>query len=316
MTMKTLQKTLIICFFTVSLCAESQVPPPPPPPPPPASSLHVNRADSLLRAGSVVQATEEYRKMLAKDSYDLSNIYNYACALSLAGQPDKALSYLNLLAGINPSVSALTDPDLLAARESEGWEDFENRLIEALNERNGNLIKDTDYARALWRLLCLDQYGFYETGIAVRNLGPGSPVVTGLRRMQTLQNEKNLAELEMLLDTKGWPEQSQVGREASGAAFYVLQHSNAKAQEKYIKLFEDACRRNEGNWQQYALMFDRMRMNQNLPQKYGTHFILDNRATGEKKLYPLEDETRVNEWRKEIGLEPLKDYMTRTGIIK
>lgn len=315
MTMKTLQKTLIICFFTVSLCAESQVPPPPPPPPP-ASSLHVNRADSLLLAGSVVQATEEYRKMLAKDSYDLSNIYNYACALSLAGQPDKALSYLNLLAEINPSVSALTDPDLLAARESEGWEDFENRLIEALNERNGNLIKDTDYARALWRLLCLDQYGFYETGIAVRNLGPGSPVVSGLRRMQTLQNEKNLAELEMLLDTKGWPEQSQVGREASGAAFYVLQHSNAKAQEKYIKLFEDACRRNEGNWQQYALMFDRMRMNQNLPQKYGTHFILDNRATGEKKLYPLEDETRVNEWRKEIGLEPLKDYMTRTGIIK
>jgi hypothetical protein len=134
--------------------------------------------------------------------------------------------------------------------------------------------------------------------------------------MQSLQNEKNLVKLAILLEIKGWPEKSQVGREASEAPFYVIQHSNALAQEKYIRLFETACRKGEGNWQQYALMFDRMRMNQNLPQRYGTHYILDNRATGENVLYPLEDETRVDEWRKEIGLEPLKDYMTRTGIIK
>ncbi|HBE42600.1 MAG TPA: hypothetical protein DDW27_15630 [Bacteroidales bacterium] len=61
-------------------------------------------------------------------------------------------------------------------------------------------------------------------------------------------------------------------------------------------------------------MFDRMRMNQNLPQRYGTHPILDNKATGELKLYPLEDESRVDEWRKEKGLEPLNEYMARAGI--
>lgn len=313
--MKNVQETLSICLITISLCAESQVPPPPPPPPPPAAaSGHVSLADSLLRAGDIGPALDEYMKMYSLNKNDRSVIYNYACALSLAGQPDSAISYLEKAVEIKPSVSILTDPDLLAARESPGWEEFENGLISALNEKTGNSIKDTDYARSLWRLLCLDQAGFYEMGIAVRNLGPGSPVVTALRRMQVLQNEKNLAELEMLLDTKGWPEKSQVGSEASQAAFYVLQHSNAAAQNKYLKLFEEACSRNEGNWQQYALMFDRMRMNQNLPQKYGTHFILDNRATGEKKLYPLEDETRVNEWRKEIGLEPLNDYLAREDI--
>jgi hypothetical protein len=57
-----------------------------------------------------------------------------------------------------------------------------------------------------------------------------------------------------------------------------------------------------------------MRINQNLPQRYGTHAIMDNRATGEMKLYPLEDETRVDEWRKEKGLEPLNDYLTREGV--
>lgn len=314
--MKTLQKILIVCLLAVPMYAASQVSPPPPPPPPAPGPGHVSRADSLLSAGSVAPAIEEYRAMYNQNRNDNRTIYNYACALSLAGQTDSSLFYLKRLIVLEPSVSILTDPDFLAVRESKGWQDFEIDLIIALNEKNGNLIKDTAYASKLWRLLCLDQYGFYETGIAVRNLGPVSPVVTALRRMQSMQNEKNLEELEILLEIKGWPEKSQVGREASEAPFYVLQHSNAAAQEKYIRLFEAVCRKGEGNWQQYALMFDRMRMNQNLPQKYGTHFILDNRATGEKKLYPLEDETRVNEWRKEIGLEPLKDYMTRTAIIK
>ncbi len=314
--MKTLKRILFEILLAVPLYAASQVPPPPPPPPPAPGQGHVTRADSLLSAGSVALAAEEYRTMYNQNKNDNRTIYNYACALSLAGQTDSSLYYLNKLIVLEPSVSILTDPDFLNARESEGWKDFEIDLIIALNEKNGNLIKDTAYASKLWRLLCLDQYGFYETGIAVRNLGPGSPLVTALRRMQSLQNEKNLEELEILLKIKGWPEKSQVGREASAAPFYVIQHSNAKAQEKYIGLFGAACRKGEGNWQQYALMFDRMRMNQNLPQKYGTHFILDNRATGEKKLYPLEDETRVNEWRKEIGLEPLKDYMTQTGIVK
>ena len=119
----------------------------------------------------------------------------------------------------------------------------------------------------------MDQYCFYETGIAARKLGPGSPVVTALRRLQIMINEKNLKELESLLSQKGWPKRSEVGPEAAGAAFFVLQHSNAEAQQKYISMFEKCCRENEGSWQQYALMFDRMRMNQNKPQRYGTHSL-------------------------------------------
>jgi len=107
-----------------------------------------------------------------------------------------------------------------------------------------------------------------------------------------------------------------VGSLAASAAFFVLQHSNAGAQEKYIEMFGLACRNNEANCQHYALMFDRMRMNQNKPQRYGTHAYLDPSKGSTNELYPLEDETRVDEWRKEIGLEPLKEYLDRTGIKK
>jgi tetratricopeptide (TPR) repeat protein len=306
----------ILWASSVILLSQSANPAPPPPPPAPAVVAHASKADSLLMAGRIQSALTEYRKMYSQNRTNRNIIYNYACALSLAGQADSSLVYLYKAMKIDPSISILTDPDLLAVRESKGWEEFENELISAVNKKTGNSIKDVSYAKSLWKLLCQEESLFYEVGIAVKNLGPDSPVVTALRRLQSWQNAKSLAELEGLLDAKGWPAKSQVGSVAASAAFYVLQHSNAGAQEKYVGMFEAACRNNEGNWQQYALMFDRMRMNQNKPQRYGTHTYLDPGKGRTDELYPLEDETRVDEWRKEIGLEPLKDYLFRTGIKK
>jgi hypothetical protein len=48
--------------------------------------------------------------------------------------------------------------------------------------------------------------------------------------------------------------------------------------------------------------------NMKLPQKYGTPMNPDNRATGAFDLYPLEDKSKVNEWRMEVGLPPLKNF--------
>ena len=311
--MKSVKVLITLCLSLASLISEAQIPPPPPPPPP-ASAGIVSKADSLFLAGNIKSAVAEYRNLYSRNKSNREIIYNYACALSRSGQTDSSLRYLYKAVKIEPSFSVLTDPDLLAVREFGGWEDFENELISALNKNTGNSIKDIPYAKSLWKLLCLEESIFYEVGIAVRELGPDSPVVIALRRLQSWQNALNLAELEELIDSKGWPKQSQVGSLASSAVFFILQHSNAEAQEKYIGMFENACRNKEGNCQQYALMFDRMRMNQNKPQRFGTHAYLDPSKSSTNELYPLEDESKVDEWRKEIGLEPLMDYLNRTGF--
>ena len=311
--MKTTRTLLILFLFGLSALAESQLPLPPPPPPPPGSAK-ISKVDSLVNEGDIQGAITEYKKMYSLNPDDSRTAYNYACVLSRGNQADSAFRYLKLAVKSNPSAAPLTDPDLLTLREDKRWVDFENNLILMINKKNGNAIKDIEYAKSLWRLQCMDRYCFYEVGIAVRKLGPGSPVVTALRRLQTMINDNNLKELESLLSQKGWPRRSEVGPEAAGAAFFVLQHSNAEAQQKYISMFEKSCRENEGSWQHYALMFDRMRMNQNKPQRFGTHTYLDPRAGSPNELYPLEDDSKVEEWRKEIGLEPLRDYLARTGI--
>jgi hypothetical protein len=263
--------------------------------------------------GDIKGAIAEFAKMHIANPGNNRIKYNYACVLSRGNQADSAFKYLHLLLKSDPSFHPLTDPDLVNLREDKRWGNYEEALFDAMHEK-GYPIKDREYARALFRLLCMDQYCFYETVLAVRKLGQGSPVVSALRRLQATINEKNLKELEGLLVTRGWPVRSQVGTEAAGAAFFVLQHSGADAQQKYIQLFEKSCRENEADWQQYALMFDRMRMNQKLPQRYGTHIYMDNRYPGENVLYPLEDESKVDEWRKEAGLEPLNVFMKKENI--
>lgn len=307
--MKTLKLIAILTLLSQTLFSQA-----PPPPPPPLLAGEVSKADSLFNEGNIKEAVAEYKKMYNLNRGDGKNIYNYACALSRNGQIDSAFKYLNIYVNIEPGTGPLTDPDLLALREDKRWAGFEDKLIALINAKSENQIIDVDYAKALWRLLCMDQYCFYETAIAVKNLGPRSPVVLALRRLQNMQNQKNLEELELLLQEKGWPKRSQVGPAAAGAAFFVIQHSNGEAQQKYISMFEIRCRENEADCNQYALMFDRMRMNQNLPQRFGTHHYLDPAAGKTDELYPLEDETKVDEWRKEIGLEPLREYLTRANI--
>jgi len=57
-----------------------------------------------------------------------------------------------------------------------------------------------------------------------------------------------------------------------------------------------------------------MRMNQNKPQRFGAQTYFDPGAGNTNELFPLEDESKVDARRKEIGLEPLKDYLARTGF--
>lgn len=304
----------ILVLSLVSMTAGSQITsPPPPPPPPPSSATGITaKADSLFNEGNIKQAIAEYAAISKANPEDSKAAYDYACALSVGQQPDSAFRYLYLSIRVDPSSRVLTDPHLLNLRDNLKWKDFEDYTIDLISKKEP--IRDIGYAKKLWELLCLDQYSFYETSLAARKLGPDSPVVSALRKLQEIKNEKNLKELESLISEKGWPERSQVGEAASSAAFYILQHSNAKAQEAYLPMFEKCCRKNEGNWQQYALMFDRMRMNKNQPQRYGTHTYMDPAAGKPNQLYPLEDEKRVDEWRREIGLEPLKDYLKKAHI--
>lgn len=283
----------------------------------PVASTQGNKADSLMNDGNIPEAIVQYKRLYSLNPKDKSIAYNYACALSIDNsvikQFDSCFKYLNIAIELDTSVIALTDPDLIPAREDEKWDVFENRLISMLNIKYNNPYKDIEYAKALLKLGAYDQAYFNEIGIAFRKFGMRSSVASALWRLKFMIQEKNQKELEQLVEAKGWPKIGEVGSEAAMAAYLVAIHSNDGSQKKYLPVIRQRCEENELPWQRYANIYDRCLFNEKKPQKYGTHTRY-NDLTKSEELYPLEDETKVDEWRKELGLEPLAEYLARFNI--
>lgn len=270
-----------------------------------------------MNEGNVLEAIAEYKRLYSLNPKDKSIVYKYACALSVDNsvikQLDSCFKYLNIAIELDTSVTALLDPNLIPAREDKNWNAFENKLILMLNTKYNNPYKDIEYAKALWRLGAYDQAYFNEIGIAGRKLGMRSSVSSAIWRLKFMINEKNQKELEQLVAIKGWPKISEVGEPAAMSAYLVAIHTNDGSQKKYLPMIKQRCEENELPWQRYANIYDRCLFNEKKPQKYGTHTRF-NEQTRSEELYPLEDETKVDEWRKELGLEPLSEYLARYNI--
>jgi hypothetical protein len=278
----------------------------------PVAPGYPNKADSLMDEGDVRAAIEEYRRLYSLNPQDPGIVYNLARAYSLDNtvikQFDSCFRYLNIAIELDTSLNALTDPGFIPARKAVPWDSIENRLISMLNIKYKSPYQDIEYAKALWRLNAYDQAYFNEIGITIRKIGMRNQVASALWTLKFMIQENNQKELEMLVTAKGWPRIKDVGSEAAFAAYLVAMHTNDGSQKKYMPMIRQCCEENELPWLRYALLYDRCLFNEKKPQKYGTHTIF-NEKNGTEELYPLEDEARVDDWRKEIGLEPLAEYL-------
>jgi hypothetical protein len=299
-------KTLaFMSLLALAAGAFAQAPPPSPPQSP---------GERLRAEGDIPGAIEEYRKALLQDPKDAGAVLGLARALSINKKMDECFKYLSQAAELAPSLGILTDGDLVTARGDRRWGAFEDGLLAALSAKSSTAYRDVAYAKALWKMRAWDQAFFQEVGIAGRKIGMRSSVVEALWSLKFMIQQRSQAELEELISKKGWPRVAAVGREAAMAAFLVVMHSSDGAQKKYLADIKKVCEAGELPWERYAAVYDRGLYNENQPQRYGTHTRY-NEQTKKEELYPLEDETRVDEWRKELGLPALEDYLKPMGIV-
>jgi hypothetical protein len=57
----------------------------------------------------------------------------------------------------------------------------------------------------------------------------------------------------------------------------------------------------------YAILYDRLQLNLGCKQRYGRQVAKD--SEGQPMVLPLEDASKVEQFRKEIGLPPLAEYL-------
>jgi hypothetical protein len=275
--------------------------------------MEPSAGDKLYQAGDIKGAVAAYRKQLKKSPQDsLFLAHNFACALTKNNEPDSAFKYLYMDLRHDSTPFVLTDPDLLPLRHSKQWPDFEQRTLNAIKAKYPQ-VKDFPLAAKLWELLARDQAYYYEIDIAEKKLGMNSPVALALWEAKHALNDKNVKELDSIINIKGWPKKTEVGSLAASAAFLIIQHSTFELQQKYLPTIKTLCEQGEASWQSYALMYDRVQIGQGKAQLYGSQ-VNYNAQTKKYELFPIEDEIDVDKRRAEMGMGKLADYVSQWGI--
>jgi len=124
---------------------------------------------------------------------------------------------------------------------------------------------------------------------------------------QNVLDSTNMAFVETIFKTKGYPGKSMVGEPTNTAAWYVLQHNPDKI-PTYLAMIKKAGEDGEIPFRLVAMMEDRYLMNEGKPQVYGTQ----GRSYGDERgsfIWPIENPETVNERRKEAGYtQTIEEY--------
>lgn len=155
---------------------------------------------------------------------------------------------------------------------------------------------------------------------AVYNL-PKKDLLDGLMKKLQATDSSNMAAVEAVFQTHGYPGRSLVGTPTNEAAFYVVQHSANI--DRYLPLIKKAADENELPFKFYAMMLDRSLMEKGREQVYGTQvmgFETVNATTGKKEfikvVWPIENAQDVNRRRKEAGFaQTVEENAKRLGVV-
>jgi hypothetical protein len=134
--------------------------------------------------------------------------------------------------------------------------------------------------------------------------GADSPVARKMRDIDHANTER----IKEVVDRHGWPGKSLVGADGAHAAWLLVQHADHDRpfQKRCLAVLKEAVKKGEAAGIDLAYLTDRVRVGEGKKQLYGTQC---RTVDGKQVPEPIEDEAKVDERRKEVGLGPLAEYL-------
>lgn len=117
----------------------------------------------------------------------------------------------------------------------------------------------------------------------------------------------NLKRLKKIIKKFGWPTIQLVGKRASNLVWLLIQHADhdLKFQKFCLRLMIKEAKRGDVLWENVAYLTDRVIVNSDKPQLYGTQFYDRERELIPRKILDI---SNLNKRRKRMGLEPFEKY--------
>jgi len=276
-------------------------------------NTNVRKADSLYRVQNYQKSVSYYEKAFSEKAVDAKDLYNAACASALAGKYKLSFQLLNK--AIDNGWSNLRhledDNDLASLHSRKEWTDILLKLKKLKEKREAEY--DKPLYNELVNILENDQQVRKKYIDATKELGSNSTKADSLMQVMAANDKMNVAKIIKILDNGGWPSRQRVGDEGILAAFVVIQHADLLTQERYFPAMKLASERGDLKPEALAILEDRIQLGKGKKQIYGSQ-IGQNRKTGVYYVLPLESPENVDQMRLEIGLPPMKIYVSRWGI--
>ena len=118
--------------------------------------------------------------------------------------------------------------------------------------------------------------------------------------------------LEGLFNKYGFIGYDKAGKEGSGYFWLMVQHCDKfpDFQRKVLEEMDEAVKKGNANPENYAYLYDRVKINAGEKQKFGTQvtYEVDKAGRAIPKI-GLDDSLHVDSLRKQYNLEPLIDYL-------
>lgn len=121
----------------------------------------------------------------------------------------------------------------------------------------------------------------------------------------------NLERLKKIILEKGYPSHQEIGQDID--LHIVFHHFLPKDNERFFyKTLHEAVLKGNISPYEYAAIIDYDQLKENKLPIYGTYF---KTIDGIRYLQSIEDFDAINELRKEIGLEPIEQFMEKFNVI-
>ena len=259
-----------------------------------------------------VKSVEVFEQAFKLEKPKPSDLYNAACSASLAKQDDKAFYFLNqaIDGGYSNLGHLKTDTDLASLYQDNRWKE----IIAKIEKRQADELAKLKYPKIAKMLdsMAVSDQKFRNKSTDLRNKGfePFSPEMQQVFKNGQRADSSNMIVLKILFKDYGFLGFEEVGKQGSSNFWLMMQHcdTDAKFQEEVLSEMKKHMERKNANPSNYAYLVDRVKVNTNKLQIYGTQMILNKDQTSYEPK-PVIDPENLNKRRESVGLGTIEEYI-------
>ncbi|MCU7548593.1 hypothetical protein OCK74_05665 [Chitinophagaceae bacterium LB-8] len=258
-------------------------------------------------------AIECYEQAFKLQNPDALTAYKAAGMYSLDSNADRALIYLQiaLKSGWTEADRLAFDPyfDYLRKTEQDKWKAIEQEAL-TKEQQYGKTLQLPSLRKEINLMALKDQQLRYKR--VQTNNDNLLAIINGQINQSDLNN---LERAKQIISQYGWLKISQIGKDGQNNLWLIVQHADQDVmfQQTALTAMEKLKGTKELNMENYAFLYDRVQCNLNYKQVYGTQVVWTNNGEA-SGVRPVKEEDKVDERRKEIGLQPLQIYALTYGF--